>query len=802
MEEGSLDDQHQSSGHQPIETFSGGGSKDVENPENLGGPTLTTNSDNLETRDQKRWGSWGAFIFSLVMLAFFCLSAWIGLVKQNGVLDIADKILMPTTFLMFILCLVSFFLIRRDRHHSGSWILFLAVAFPPPLAALLWKDFGQVSVLYVLAVLPIIIFRVLSKPSRSRAIIFAIGLGLAVVAFDIWDPEFQENASVVPNFSYGIIAIMLLGLLVFSWRRAMRGSLREKLIASYLLIVTIPLGIVGLIVSINSYYIQAHLGVDAQFQVAQRVAGKIENFVRSSEMQLLTLIEVTGIGDLGLDEQTVLLNRLISHQDLYQELILLNNKGQELIRLSQNRVFSPEKLANRADALEFRIPFENEETYFGPIMSDLTLGKHLMSIAIPIIDLELGEISHILIATLRLEKIREFMANEERVLFLIDKSSKVILQEGAADADLTGQVVNVPEENDVTQGVRGTIVVMARDRIQLNQQEIDLVVEQSSSVALKLVNSNIYITVASVIVMIGLSILFGSFASRVVTVPMGELADAAKAVTTGDLQREIAINSDDEIGILAATFSSMTSKLCTLIGSLEQKVEDRTHALKTSTEVSRRISTILDQDQLVQEVVEQVQQALNYYHAHIYLFDESHEKLLMVGGTGEVGQTLLENGHKISRGMGLVGRVGEYNQAILVSDVAEEPDWLPNRLLPDTKAEVAVPIAVGEKVIGVMDIQNNEAGSLSQADVDLLLSITSQVAVAIQNARAYRAAQHQAQREALIAEINQHIQSTKSIDEALQVAVRDVGRALGAETMVRLQGTEFGNNDKKPRIGD
>jgi putative methionine-R-sulfoxide reductase with GAF domain len=271
------------------------------------------------------------------------------------------------------------------------------------------------------------------------------------------------------------------------------------------------------------------------------------------------------------------------------------------------------------------------------------------------------------------------------------------------------------------------------------------------------------------------------------TKPITLLIEATERISSGDFSHHVIVNRKDELAQLASNFNSMTDQMNDLIGTLEQRVAERTRAIKVSAEVGRRLSTILDPSQLVTEVVRLLQNAFDYYHVHIYLFDEAKENLIMMGGTGEAGRVMLEGGHKIPAGKGLVGRSAQMGTAVLVPDTSQDPDWLPNPLLPETRAEIAVPIMLGDEVLGALDVQQNVIDGLGQDDIELLFGVASQVAIALTNARRYADAQYRAQREALTSQIVQQIQSTRSMESALQVSVRELGRALGMElTRVRL----------------
>ncbi|MCL4870895.1 MAG: GAF domain-containing protein [Anaerolineae bacterium] len=276
--------------------------------------------------------------------------------------------------------------------------------------------------------------------------------------------------------------------------------------------------------------------------------------------------------------------------------------------------------------------------------------------------------------------------------------------------------------------------------------------------------------------------------SQIISTPIARLTEAAARVSQGDLQTRVLVQGRDEISVLSMAFNNMTDQLLDAINNLEQRVTDRTRALNISTEVGRRLATILDRQQLVTETVEQIQAGFNYYHTHMYLLDETGEHLLMVGGTGKAGQQMLAQGHKIRVGQGLVGRAAATNLPLIVPDVSQEPGWLPNPLLPDTQAEIAIPIAIGTKPIGVLDVQHNIVNGLQQQDADLLLSIANLVAIALQNARLLEEAQEKANQAEQITQIKEKIQSTTTVEGALQVAIRELGRLTGLPSpAIRLQ---------------
>jgi PAS domain S-box-containing protein len=171
----------------------------------------------------------------------------------------------------------------------------------------------------------------------------------------------------------------------------------------------------------------------------------------------------------------------------------------------------------------------------------------------------------------------------------------------------------------------------------------------------------------------------------------------------------------------------------------EEIVAQRATQLEAVATVSTTASTVLDPDKLLQSVVDLTRERFGLYHVHIYLADAAWQTLLLAAGAGEVGRKMVAEEHAIAvdAERSLVARAARERQAAIVNDVRSDPDFLPNPLLPETRSEMAVPMIVGDKVLGVFDVQSDKPGGFSQEDASIYSTLAAQVGVALQNARLY-----------------------------------------------------------------
>jgi len=177
------------------------------------------------------------------------------------------------------------------------------------------------------------------------------------------------------------------------------------------------------------------------------------------------------------------------------------------------------------------------------------------------------------------------------------------------------------------------------------------------------------------------------------------------------------------------------TELQNLRQQIESSLERRTRQVETSTQVAQQIAVAPALEDLFRQVVNLVQERFGYYHAHIYTLEGDY--LVMQEGTGDPGRMMKEVGHKIpfNAARSLVAKAARSGEPVLVPDVTQDSRWLPNLLLAETRCELAVPVKLGNDVLGVLDVQNDTINGLNMEDQILLMGLCGQIAVAVHNQR-------------------------------------------------------------------
>jgi len=175
---------------------------------------------------------------------------------------------------------------------------------------------------------------------------------------------------------------------------------------------------------------------------------------------------------------------------------------------------------------------------------------------------------------------------------------------------------------------------------------------------------------------------------------------------------------------------------------LETRVVERTQDLALAADVGRVITRIRNLDTLLSDAAALIRQRFNLYYAQVYLVDELERTLLLRAGTGSAGQMLLERRHRLPIGPGSInGTAAANKEAVLVADTQTSSLFLPNPLLPATRAEVAVPLLVGGRVVGVLNLQSAQPGAFTPENLPAFEALAGQLAVAIENARLFAEAE-------------------------------------------------------------
>jgi GAF domain-containing protein len=222
-----------------------------------------------------------------------------------------------------------------------------------------------------------------------------------------------------------------------------------------------------------------------------------------------------------------------------------------------------------------------------------------------------------------------------------------------------------------------------------------------------------------------------------------------------------------------------TAELTDERAHLQEVVAQRTRGLEqqavqfaTVADVGRAAASVLEIEALARQVVELVRGRFQFHYVALFLLDDAGEYAVLQAGTGEEGRLMKEQGHRLLvGGVSMVGAACAQRQPRVAVDVGEEPVRFDNPLLPATRSEIALPLIVGERVLGALDVQSTEPNAFGEDDMAVLQLVADQISVAVDNARKFSEEAELLEATSPLFRVSRRLVSAVETDEIVDVIV-------------------------------
>jgi PAS domain S-box-containing protein len=578
-----------------------------------------------------------------------------------------------------------------------------------------------------------------------------------------------------------------------------KKSIQARLVITSISLAAIPLLLVGLLQNWQSTVIHIHEAVDLQHEVAVGAAAQTGAYIGELESELRVMSRLEDLPGAAYARQQDILSRLQSYRGVYDELALLDGRGQELARASRHVRVTASDLVDRSHADEFLVPAASSRTYYGPVTFDAETGEPLMVLAVPIVGARSGSVEGVLTTNIRLKAIWDLIAGIQMergdLSYIVDWQGRVIAHPNPSVV-LRGTQFSLPEQGGLHTGLAGDRVILSMAKIPLGDRTLTVVAEEPTTEALSHTGAlrNVLVTVATVVILV-VSLLSVYFA-RNITRPVQQLVRGTEEIGRGNLGYRTEVESTDEIGHLARSFNTMAVALqC----SLEETAHNQRLLLALS-EAAQTVQRARTPAKIFATVGEEVTRL--GFHAVVFRLVDDRRQLAVAHLTFDetTQQRMGAMTGLVMRNLRVDIRPGSaYDQVIyggqtlfvesLLSPLLGSGFRFTRRLADQVVSALGVrqgicaPLSVGGEPDGILVVIGTDLG---MADMAAVTAFANQTAIALESARLYQEIQQHAEGlERRVAE------RTAELDRARIAAVRTMEDANAARRQAERANKEL-----------
>ena len=695
-----------------------------------------------------------------------------------------------------VLCAIGAEFVRQRHSGWGTGLVSVSLLGTLVLMAATFAGLGPALILLTIVATPAIAIQALPTVQADRATRVSLLAGLLVGLMTLFPPLPPVRQALLQDLAPALAALAFLPYIVLLAREYRSYNLRAKLILAFVLVSLVPLGVLAVL---NDRVTRGSLTTAANQSLtsaAQQTQAALDDFFTNTRATLnvqAKLPEWRGLLELPPEQRPASLEAQAAND------ILLTLRGEDLRVVSYqvlDRAGTVVASSNPRDVgisgrtePFFRVPLDERKAYVSPVLfgeSDVR-GSLFISTFIPKSATNTSPIGVLVVhynaqSTLpEIINLKNDLAGDGSFAALFDEN-RVILAHGAqpdlrlrliegklaigagfaelqagarlpANAALEDTVLTLP---DLQQGLllgdtraiftaedfggRARVMQVAVTRLKTLPWQVAFFLPRAAFLAPVQQQTSRTIVLAIVIAAVVALIALGL--AQLLSTPITRLTTVARRVTAGDLSSQASVETGDEIGDLASAFNSMTGRLNEMIGTLGERVIERTAQLRAVADIGRATTSIRDLNQLLPLALELVRERFGFYHASIFLLDAAGEFAVLRESTGEAGRQLKARAHQLAVGSrSLVGAATAGRRPVIVQDVTADPTHFKNPLLPDTRAEAVIPLLSGDRLIGALDVQSTTPDAFPDEAVQILQTLADQLSVTIENAESFQRTQ-------------------------------------------------------------